>query len=159
MSRFQPQNQNLANANRFRLYIQKLPEVDFFAQRVVLPSITINSVEEPTNTPFWVPLPGDEVRFGDFNVEFQLDENYVNLIKLQTWIVENTLNSERSVSDILVQSLTNNFNENVAFRFYEAFPVAVGDVSLDTRESSDSPIMVSATFKYVSYGVDTGEDL
>lgn len=159
MSRFQPKNQNLANINRFRVYIQKLPEVNFFAQRVVLPSVSISSVEVPTNTPFWVPVPGDEVQFGDFSVEFQLDEDYTNLIKLQTWIVDNTRNSERSVSDIIVQSLTNNFNENVTFRLYEAFPVSVSEVSLDTRESSDSPIMVSATFKCVFYGVDTGEDL
>ena len=73
-----PKTTNFLSPLGAKFTIKKLPTVNFFVQRVAIPSLTVG--EFPIGTPFSAKLqmPGDLVTFGDLVITFRVDENMDN---------------------------------------------------------------------------------
>ena len=81
-----PKTTNFLSPLGAKFTIKKLPTVNFFVQRVAIPSLTVG--EFPIGTPFSAKLqmPGDLVTFGDLVITFRVDENMDNYIEIFNWI-------------------------------------------------------------------------
>jgi len=153
MSRFQPENNNLANPNRFQLFIQQLPDVSFFAKEVPIPGVSVSATSLTTHTNVTLPVPGDTLEYEDLPVDFFVDEDYANWISVHKWLIANTKKTGFIFSDIAIISLTNNFNPNVKFQFVNAFPDSLSGVNLTTASGADSPLTARVNFKYSYYDI------
>jgi hypothetical protein len=71
--------------NGLRFWCRKLPNVDFYVQRAVIPSVNLPSVKNP-NPLVNVSLGGDHIDFGDVTLEWIVDEDARSLIEVFNWI-------------------------------------------------------------------------
>ena len=169
-----PNNINPLSPNGFTFSITKLPNVSFFCQRVLIPSMTLASIERPT--PFInTPIPGEIMQFSELSVQFLIDDKMENYKAIYNWMValgypedhnqyKNFINSQnatvyselaRNYSDATVGILDAQNNPTNAFKFYDLFPIALDPVQFESTAMDVNYVIGSATFKYTYFTIDT----
>ena len=134
-----PSNINPLQSNGFMFGIKKLPEISYFCQEVVLPSLDLPSSQ--MDTPLSrVPMPGDKLDFGDLSLTFLIDEEMINYLALHNWLIglgfpetreqfaeftSGQAPSMASVSDAVLQILSSSNNTIKTIRFVDLFPISL----------------------------------
>ena len=70
-------NRNFLSPVGFKFSIAKIPKADFFANQANIPGIDLGFAVQPTYLKD-LPVPGDKLTYGDFNLRFIIDENMEN---------------------------------------------------------------------------------
>ena len=169
-----PNNINPLSPNGFTFSITKLPNVSFFCQRVMIPSISLASIDR--TTPFInTPIPGEIMTFSELTVQFLIDDQMDNYKAIFNWMValgypedhrqysdyikgqNATVYSElaRNYSDATVGILDAQNNPTNAFKFYDIFPIALDPIQFESTAMDVNYVIGSATFKYTYFTIDT----
>jgi hypothetical protein len=155
---------NYLSPLEFRVAIKRLPAVEFFVQRAMLPSISAQPVEVPNpfNRTFNTP---DKLNFSPLDLTFVIDENMHNYLEIRNWINDITAprnfnefkriadSQEGLESDITIQILNSNKNLNLEAHFVNCFPISISDVMLDTTAQDVTYPEATATFQYESFTI------
>lgn len=165
-----PSNINPLSPNGFLFSIQKLPELNFFAQTVNLPGITLGSPEY--GNPFQVqPIPGESLTYDQLTVQFLIDEKMANYQALYNWIVAlgfpndyeqyTTFVSEdnrgitselaTNYSDATLQILSGNNQIVKTVQFVDLFPIAIDSLQFAGTNTDVQYLIGNATFRYGYY--------
>ena len=154
--RNQPTNLNQLNVVSFESNFLRMPNINYFCQRVGIPGITLSNTI--LSTPFAnIPIEGDVLEFEDLTIGFIVDEDMQNYLELYNWLqslgfpekfpqYDNETSSLKSDVNVLIH--TNKSNPNYSIVFKDVFPVSLGAISFDTNATSLDPIVIDATFKY-----------
>jgi hypothetical protein len=178
MSIRSPANQSIAQPTKYQLIFDRLPEVNFFCQSVVLPGANI------TPTYFATPfidqnLPGDKLKYNDFSVSFIIDEDFKSWFSIYEWMVGLTFPesfeqyrnldqlakinygnisatkklAKPAYSDAILTLTTNKNNPNIRVKFYDVFPVSLSSVNFSYAESAEQVLTgeVSLSFSYFTF--------
>jgi hypothetical protein len=173
-----PSSINPLSPTGFKLSITKLPEVEFFTQEVTLPDINLPSIQ--VGTPFSMSgVPGEILTFGDFSINFLIDENMNNYLALYNWLIglgfpesysqyqnfaaaqganqnidprlgQNVLN----YSDATLTILGNNNVPIRSVRFIDLHPVGLGSLNFVANASDVNYLIGNAIFRYTYYSVE-----
>jgi len=161
-------NPNLLSNVSFNMAIAKFPNVDFYVQSVTLPGVTLSEIQVPTG-PFRVPYKevSGSAQFEPLSVTFMIDEDMNNYFELWNWVQIvagiNTQAYQELVSsdpmkagiktDILLNVMTSHRNNNIEFKFIDAFPSGVEAVTFDFRSPSVDyqPMTVSFTYSHFEF--------
>ena len=159
-----PKELNQLNVVSFQTNFTRLPNVNFFCQRVNIPAINLGIALQ--NTPFSdMNYEGDKLTFEQMTMNFYVNEDLSNYLEVYSWLIslgfpdnykqfnlkESSLNfaaNESRTSDMNLILETNKSNPNFSVVFKNAFPVSLGSIELDTAATSLEPIVVDATFAY-----------
>ena len=160
----QPSNINQLNIVSFEVNFSRLPNVEYFCQRVNIPAVILGEAFQPM--PFMnLPVEGDTLSFESMNLSFILDEDMQNYMEIYSWLTAlgfprdyeqfKTLKpaSEASeyasmFSDMDIMLQTNKSNPNYKVTFNDVFPTSLSSVQFDTSVSALEPIIVDATFNF-----------
>ena len=161
----QPANINHLNVVGFEVNIARLPNVEFFCQRVNVPGVILGETVEAS--PFMnTPLEGDTLTFESLTIGFILDEDMQNYIEIYNWLsalgfpksydqfsalkrAEKFPSETDSLySDINIMLLTNKNNPNYQVTFHDIFPTSLGSLNFDAAATTIEPIVVDATFNF-----------
>lgn len=160
----QPSNLNQFNAVSFEVNIARLPNVEFFCQRISIPSVVLGEAFQPM--PFMnLPVEGDTLTFEPLNLSFILDEDLKNYQEVYNWLTALGFPREYSqfaslkdasaaseynsmFSDMSIILLTNKSNPNYEISFTDTFPTSLSGIQLDTTQMSLDPIVVDVTFNF-----------
>ncbi len=173
-----PANSNFLSPTGFRLQIEKLPTVIFFAQEVTLPGLSGGVVYQGSPV-IDAPTPGDKLIYSDLHVSFLLDENLENYDELFSWMQGlyhpeslnqyadfhqaestrligkyNPRNHSTMVSDASLEILTNNNTSNKTIRFVDLFPVSMSSMHFSTTVTDIIYLQCDAVFKYTGFSFD-----
>ena len=171
----QPTNLNYLSQLGFRFSLKKLPNVNYFCQKVSLPSISLSVVE--TQTPFGVlPRAGDKLTYATIPISFRVDEDFKNYIEIHDWMIglghPNSLDQTRQlsesmpgpirrlgsaasfVSDGTLNIQTSNRNPSINIFFYDMFPTDLTELTFDTTASDIDYLEATATFRYRRYVIE-----
>ena len=156
---------NYMSPLEFVVTVKRLPHVQFFTQRVSIPGININPVEQPT--PF-KPLmeTGDKVTYGDLNLSFIIDEKMSNWIEVHNWItgigfpeefdqfadLKQSKEGIRSDSSIIL--MNSNKNPNIEIYFKDCFPTNLSEIQLDTTQNDLIYPEATVTFAHNGYRIN-----
>ena len=165
-----PQNRNFLSPLDFQFSIKKAPNVNFFIQRVNIPSITLPSPTAPN--PFVkIPYPGEHLTFGNLNISFKVDEDLQNYLELYNWI--NALGKPQDYkqyltiseqpsysgngiySDISVIALDSRKIPNYEVVYIDAFPTSLSEIVFNTTDSTVNYITAKSSFKYTYFNIST----
>ena len=81
----QPDKLDYASATQFKFGIHQLPKVEFFTVSASVPSISADTVTQPT--PFKdIPIVGEKLTYENLSITFQIDEYLENYISLHNWM-------------------------------------------------------------------------
>lgn len=165
-----PSNITPLSPNGFLFSIQKLPELNFFAQSVNLPGITLGSPE--FGNPFQVqPIPGETLTYDQLNVQFLIDANMGNYQAIYNWIVAlgfpnnyeqytTFIDAEQrgaiselaaNYSDATLQILGGNNQTVKTVQFVDLFPVALDSLQFSGTNTDVQYLIGNATFRYGYY--------
>jgi hypothetical protein len=165
-----PSNINPLSPNGFMFSIQKLPELNFFAQSVNLPGITLGAPEY--GNPFQVqPIPGESLTYDQLTVQFLIDETMTNYQAIYNWIValgfpndyeqyttfvsddNRGITSELATnySDATLQILSGNNQVVKTVQFVDLFPIALDSLQFAGTNTDVQYLIGNATFRYGYY--------
>lgn len=154
----QPTNLNNATINNFRMVFSKLPTMEFFVTDANIPSITLGETLAP-NYLIDRPLPGDKLTYGEFSVEFVVDEELRNWEEIHNWLISigtpsATTQFDRAgqFSDASLIITTNSSIPVVEFKFIDMFPVSLGDLQFSNAGAADT-LLGSASFRFRGYDI------
>ena len=160
----QPSNLNQFNAVSFEVNIARLPKVEFFCQRIAIPSVVLGEAFQPM--PFMnLPVEGDTLTFEPLNLSFILDEDLQNYQEIYNWMTslgfprdydqfktlkpaEEASEYSSMFSDMDIMMLTNKSNPNYRITFTDAFPTSLSSIQLDTTQVALDPVIVDVTFNF-----------
>lgn len=163
-------NTNFLSPLGFRLVIARLPEVEYFLQRVSLPGINIGA--STRETPFVkVPYPSDKVDFNDFGMTFKVNEDLESYLSIWRWMIalgfpENfdqykkiatdrtfPSNAEEGMvtSDITLDILDNKHTPKFQAVFRSCWPASLSDLSFQSTDPTVTYLTADVIFKYTDY--------
>lgn len=156
---------NYLSPLEFQVSVKRLPEVEFFTQKLEIPSLSAPGIT--MNNPFnYTHLTPSKADFSSLNLSFVVDENMKNYRSVFDWMMgvsfthdfdkfKNTKNSSDGLtSDISVIILNSNKNANMIINFIDCFPIALSPINLDTTQNSVYYPNVTATFTYTYFTID-----
>lgn len=163
-----PSNRNFLSPLNFKFQIKKAPHVNFFIQKVNIPSIGIPS-PQPNNPFVKTPIPGEHVNFGDLAITFKVDEELKNYLEIYNWLIalgkpENfeqfkaiqdqpITSGDGIYSDISLMVLSSTKMPNYEITFVDAFPIDLSQIVFNTVDSTVNYVEASSTFKYSYYTI------
>lgn len=163
-----PLNKNYLSPLNYQFSVKKLPHVNFFLQKVNIPSLTITPTSSPN--PFVaIPYSGDHIQFGTLTISFKVDEQLKNYKEIFDWLMglgfpkdfsqysdlaKKNKTQEGVVSDVSVIATDSAKNPRFEFVFVDAFPTFLSDLNLDTTADDVNYITASATFKYTYFDIN-----
>ena len=156
---------NYLSTGGFDIKISRLPNVEFFSQRLLLPAVSANAVETQTPLRAFYSVP-DHLRYADFDLTFIIDENMENYREVYRWLqgigTPDNLGQYKSleaskeglVSDITVLLLNSHKNPNIKFTFINTFPIGLTPVSLDMTQQDVQYAEATITLRYDSFTIE-----
>ena len=159
----QPTNLNQLNVVSFDISFSRLPAVQYFCQRISLPTVVLGETNEPS--PFLnLPLEGDTLTFEAMSLSFIVDEDLQNYISIYEWLTAlgfprefgqfaalkktSTGSEETKYSDLTIVLHTNKSNPNYRIKFTDCFPTSLSSIQFDATPTGMDPIVVDATFNF-----------
>lgn len=170
-----PANKNFLSPLGFTFTIKKTPNVNYFVQSATLPSISLG--QSDVQTPFVkLPIPGDHIDFGTFNISFRIDEDMRNYQELYDWIIAlgfpdnfgqynaiapnrgkfggaitNPLSGAGIYSDASLMVLNSVRAPVIEFAFKDLYPITLSEITFDTKNTDVEYVEGTVTFAYRSF--------
>ena len=143
----------------FKLVIDRLPNTEFFTQRVNLPQLSMASPQQasPIHNLYQTP---DRIEYSDLDLSFIVDENMANYNEILQWMegmgtpqstnqradLDASRHGARSDISIIIENSAR--NSNIKFTFTECFPTALSGIALDITSSDVNYPECNVTFRY-----------
>ena len=154
-------NQSFLSPLGFKLQIKKTPHVNYFVQKVTVPSVALGTAE--VDTPFTkIPFPGTKLTFGNLQVTFKVDEDMSNYLEIYDWLRDvgfpdnfaqysniagqSITSGEGVFSDITLITLSSAMNPNMEITFFDCFPVDLSAIDLDSTSADVEYVTATVTF-------------
>lgn len=173
----QLENRNPLKGSGFRLTINTLPRVAFYGQECNIPSLEgLVAIQSALPNP--IPWPGDNLIFGDFIIDFMVDEDMKNYLELLYWMYgiyypeslkqtydfqcnrENFEQPDNSTLNLFADGslliTTSNYNLNYTVKFKEMFPYKLSDLNFNSKTESEEYVTCTAYFKYMNFEILRG---
>lgn len=143
----------------FNITVKRLPNVEFFTQRVSIPGISSNPVIVPSPVNKFFETP-DELQYNNLDLSFIIDENMKNYIEVFNWMTatsfpQNTDQFKRIKeskdglkSDISIVILNSHKNPSIRVDFKDCFPISLSEIIMDTTNQDLVYPEASVTFQY-----------
>lgn len=171
-------NRNFQSQLNFDFRVDRLPDFNFFVQKISIPQLTIAPTSNGGENPFVkIPWPGDHMTFGDLSVDFKVGEGMRNWYEIFSWMrgisfpekqsqygdlkkgVLKDLDGEtrkvttpRANGDIYGQGVllinSSANNPQVSIKFVDMYPVGLSEAVFDTIDPDVTYVTCTASFKY-----------
>lgn len=164
---------NYLRPNSFKFQIAKIPNVTYTCQSANLPQLSLGSAVQ--QTPFVdIPHPGDKVFFGEFIIQFLINEDMSNYKELYDWVASigvpsggdqyGQLTRRASVykpdeynnafSDAALLILDSNNIPKVRLNFQDLWPTSVEGLNFDITSSGMEYFVGTASFRYKVFTIE-----
>lgn len=160
-------NKNYLQPTGFRVIIDRVnyPNLEFFAQSVSHPDVTLTGPTNPFPRIANVNMPGDALDYSELNIQFILDEDIESYVELYNWM-EDIVNKDfvpqgsrtRRVNpevptqaDISVSILSSHNNQTKRIIYKGCNPVALSGVELTSIASTVEYLTFSASFSFTGF--------
>ena len=166
----QLKNRNLLSPVGFKLTLNTKRKIDFFSNTATIPALTLGTSLQTTPLRN-LDVPGDELLYDDFQIEFLVDEDLVNYMVVHNWLTglgfpesyqefkTLTTDPEQQKDDKLqyvdgsLHILNSNLRDIAVVKFQDLFPVSLTGLEFRATDDDINYFTASATFKYMMYNI------
>lgn len=148
-------NRNPANQTNFKLEIPGLEEVNYFIQSTNLPGLTMSGIPVPFRN-HQTNVPSNKIEYDEVTMNFIVEEDYSNHTQIRLWMHAFSMGTDPIWSvtkNINLFILDSNKQPRLKVVYYNAYPTALGAISLDSAVNSTEVIATTASFRYQYYDV------
>ena len=161
-------NANYLQPTGFKIGINRkyFPNIEYFAQSVMHPDMSVTQIEIPYKRIGGVPLTGDKLNFGEMTAMIIMDENLSAYSEMYNWLksfVEapdikssEAVNSSKgpSEADITLSILTSHNNVARKIIYRSAFPTLLGDVNFEASTGDVQYITFPISFRFTYFDIE-----
>lgn len=166
----QIQNRNFMSPIGFKLSLSTKEKVDFLSNSANIPGISLGTALQGTTFRI-LDVPGDEVLYEDFTINFLVDEDLKNYMIIHNWITglgipENfkqfkdlTTNVDGQKEEMLqycdgtLHILNSNYRDIAMVKFADLFPISLSSLQFNATENDVNYFTAEASFKYTIYNI------
>lgn len=158
-------NTNYLQPNGFRISIDRryFPNLQFFAQSVFHPAMSVNAAEVSYTRLGRIPIPGDKISHNDVTFNVILDEDMASYQEIYDWLRTFVERNHADNSDtgtgpttaditVSVMSSHNNVTKKIIYR--DAFPVSLGDVVFEAAAGDVQYVICPVTFSFTDFDLE-----
>ncbi len=160
-------NQNYLQPAGFRVIIDRenYPNLEYFAQSVNHPDVSVTGTVLPFRRIENVNMPGDTISFSELSISFILDENMKAYTELYEWM-EYSINNEfvgqgprskkinpelPTQADISVSILSSHNNQSTRILYKGCSPTSLSGLQLSSVASSVDYLTFDVTFQFTGF--------
>jgi signal peptidase I len=177
--RGQIENRNYLSSTGFTFILNRSPKTAFYANKAVVPGITLGVANHSNYLTNPIPVPGDNMVFEDFELDFIVDEDLTNFMEIQNWMrglgfpeslaqiydyqsdadnyVVNQGGEMNLYSDGTLFILNSNLNLNYQVVFRRMFPYRLSELQFDATNTDEAYFTATVSFKYMMYNITDKE--
>lgn len=136
---------NYLDPTNFKVAVSRLPNVEFFTRRCIIPGVSMSPVERPS------PIrniyeTADRLEYMELDLSFVVDENMENYKEILYWMeglgksqstdqfARLKKTDEGITSDVTILVENSNKNAHMLFTFSDCFPTILSPLSLDITQ-------------------------
>jgi len=174
-----PATLNYLRPASFRFQITALPRITFTCQKANIPTVTIGTATQVTPA-IDIPVFGDKLEFGDLVITFMVAEDMSNYKEIYNWIIKtagsqiskytdeefarnlgrfpitaSTAEDQAMYSDATMHIVDGSNNIVAKINYLDVVPVSVQTLDFDITNTSQEPLLATATFRYRMYELET----
>jgi hypothetical protein len=139
-------NKNLLSPVGFRLKVANYPNLEYFANAVTLPSLSLSEAASSYKSVNYAE-PGDRINFDTLSIRFSVTEDMDNYLETYKWM-HNIVNGEPSNNtDATLIILNSHNNKTREVTFKGIFPVSLSGLEFNV-EGDIEYLTAEVTFKY-----------
>ena len=152
---------SLLQPTAFKLTIdrQYYANLEFFAQSVLHPAMTMGAAEVPYKRIGSVPFPGDKLTFGEMTSIIIIDEDLNAYTEMYNWMQrlvetdyqtpgDRTETNPPSTADITVSVLSSHNNQTRQIRYLDCIPTLLGDISFEATTGDVEFLTFPVSFRF-----------
>jgi hypothetical protein len=152
---------NLLQPTAFKITIdrQHYANLEFFAQSVLHPAMTLNAIEVPYQRVGSIPFAGDKLVFGEVSAIVIIDEDMNAYVEMYNWmkrLVEtNQVNpldrndtNPTTFADVTVSVLSSHNNPTRSIKYVDCVPTLLGDVSFEATSGDIEYLTFPVSFRF-----------
>ena len=151
-------NRNFLSPIGFLFTLEKAKKVSFLCQRAEIPTISLGNVDIPTRGMVPIPVEGN-ISYGDFSVEFIVDEDLKNYYSIHQWMRDNgnadqmarTTGEDDIYTHAQLHIVTSSYNPAFVVEFRDMFPVSLSNLQFDATITDVEYITAEVTFKHQQF--------
>ena len=155
-------NKNYLQPTGFRVIIDRenYPNLEFFAQSVDHPDVSMTAPTVAYSRIGNVSLPGDALEYSELNIQFILDEDIKSYTELYNWIESlvnknfvkpNSTSDVPTQADISVSILSSHNNQNKRILYKGCNPTSLSGLQLTSIASSVEYLTFNASFVFTGF--------
>ena len=178
--RGQLQNRNYLSSTGFKFVLNRAPKTAFLTNKANIPGITLGVAEHSQYLTNPIPVPGDNMVFEDYELDFIVDEDLQNYLEIQNWMrglgfpeslaqiydyqsdpnvyeIGSGVDEMNLYSDATLFILNSNLNLNYQILFRRMFPYRLSELSFDATNTEEEYFTATVNFKYMMYNIADGK--
>jgi hypothetical protein len=144
----------------FKFELKRTPYTTYFCQSVNLPSISVNTVRQPTGR-FVDIMHTGMPEYSELTVQFLVDEDMTNWLEIYNWLISTTTDdntndyeeTKNHYSDATLIILNSAMKPNVKVQFKNILPREISGVEFDSTVVGTEPLIATANFTYTTYDI------
>lgn len=146
-------NKNFLSPGAFKVTIDssEFANLQFFCTNAAVPGISQPSVI-PGFRNINVYMPGDTIEYSTMELTFIVDEEMKNYTEIHSWLITNTTDKPK-FKDVTLSILSNKNTTNKQFRFHNAFPIDLGQLSFTTQDTAVEYVTCTVTLQYNKFDI------
>ena len=160
-------NKNYLQPTGFRVVIDRenYPNLEFFAQSVNHPDVSMTAPSVPYPRIGNVSLPGDTVEYSELSIQFLLDEDMTSYLELYNWFesmvnenfagpgARSSRNSDRvpTQADISVSILSSHNNQTKRVIYKGCSPTSLSSLQLTSIATSVEYLTFDVSFTFTGF--------
>lgn len=145
----QPASYNELHNVKFKFDAQIIPNVTFWVQSCILPSLQLeNSLLHGATRD--VPIPGHKIEFENLIINFIVDDLLVNYEEVYNWfqVISVARDIPSMVSNCSLHFLNGNNEVSRTIDFVGVYPMMLTELSMNSDDSDVLPTTCSVMFNY-----------
>lgn len=158
-------NTNLLEGTKYIFVSHNIPNLNFFATSITLPSVSVP--EATQHTPLsTIYRAGDKMEYEPIRATFLVDEDHRVWEDIYNWMKgysyphtqdEYKQQLKRGVyHDFSVLVLKNSYESNFSYRFHNAFPTFLGTIEMSTTKFADDVLQTDVILRYDTFEIIRG---
>lgn len=137
---------SVLQSNFFKLSFDKIPHVEFWAQNVRIPDLSLGYADHPTRI-HDLKWTGEKLRMEPLVAKILVDEGLTVYEELYTWMFDLSVNGYASdrVSDCIVEI------SGRQWHFKDVFPTNISSFEMSSTENTSRPVTIDVQFVYNNF--------
>lgn len=133
---------------------EQFKNIDFYVKTANIPDVNTGTLEQ-SFTNQTLPLPGNNMTWGELSITFLVDEEMSNYKAIFDWLLKAQTDDTFALdnNDIILTVFTAQGNRVYDFIFTNCFPSDVTSLTFETTTPDDVPLECTVTFKYDYFSI------